>query len=153
MRLTTKGRYAVTAMLDVAIHSDSGPISLSDISKRQTISLSYLEQLFSKLRQKKLVDSIRGPGGGYRLARSSDQIFVSEIIDAVNESVDATSCKGEGNCQNGEICLTHHLWEDLSSRIHEFLGEISLQGLITRREIAQISQRQDQIEDRPLELS
>jgi len=153
MRLTTKGRYAVTAMLDVAIHSGQGPISLSDISKRQTISLSYLEQLFSKLRQRQLVESIRGPGGGYRLARSSDEIFVSEIIDAVNESVDATSCKGEGNCQNGEICLTHHLWEDLSSRIHEFLGEISLQGLITRREIAQISQRQDQIEDRPLELN
>lgn len=153
MRLTTKGRYAVTAMLDVAIHADQGPISLSDISKRQSISLSYLEQLFSKLRQKSLVESIRGPGGGYRLARLSSEIFVSDIVDAVNESVDATSCKGDGDCQQGEMCLTHHLWEDLSDRIHDFLSEISLQCLISRREISQISKRQDLIEDRPLELN
>lgn len=153
MRLTTKGRYAVTAMLDVAIHAGQGPISLSDISKRQTISLSYLEQLFSKLRQKSLVDSIRGPGGGYMLARSPEQIFVSQIIDAVNESVDATNCKGEGDCQKGEMCLTHHLWEDLSDQIHEFLSEISLDCLIARREISQISKRQDLIEDRLLKLN
>lgn len=153
MRLTTKGRYAVTAMLDVAIHAGQDPISLSDISKRQTISLSYLEQLFSKLRQGKLVDSVRGPGGGYRLTRSSADIYVSEIVDAVNESVDATNCKGHGDCQQGEMCLTHHLWEDLSSRIHEFLSDISLESLIARREISQISQRQDMIEDRPLKLS
>lgn len=153
MRLTTKGRYAVTAMLDVAIHSGCGPISLSDISKRQTISLSYLEQLFSKLRQEKLVESVRGPGGGYSLARSSAEIYVSQIVDAVNESVDATSCKGQGDCQQGEMCLTHHLWEDLSAQIHEFLSDISLESLIARREISRISQRQDLVEDRALELN
>ena len=153
MRLTTKGRYAVTAMLDVAIHSGHGPISLSDISKRQTISLSYLEQLFSKLRQEKLVESVRGPGGGYRLARPSSEIYVSEIVDAVNESVDATSCKGQGDCQQGEMCLTHHLWEDLSARIHEFLSDISLDALISRREISLISRRQDLVEDRALKLN
>lgn len=153
MKLTTKGRYAVTAMLDVAIHASQGPISLSDISKRQSISLSYLEQLFSKLRQKNLVESVRGPGGGYRLARESSRIHVSEIVDAVNESVDATSCGGQGDCQQGEMCLTHHLWEDLSDQIHHFLSEISLDCLITRREIRQISERQDRIEDRPIELT
>lgn len=153
MRLTTKGRYAVTAMLDVAIHSGSGPISLSDISKRQAISLSYLEQLFSKLRQKELVESVRGPGGGYLLARESAEIFVSDIVDAVNESVDATNCKGQGDCQKGEMCLTHHLWEDLSARIHGFLSGISLESLISRRDISAISQRQDLIEDRLLELN
>ena len=153
MRLTTKGRYAVTAMLDVAIHAGCGPISLSDISKRQTISLSYLEQLFSKLRQEKLVESVRGPGGGYKLSRASSEIYVSEIIDAVNESVDATNCKGHGDCQQGEMCLTHHLWEDLSAQIHEFLSDISLDSLIARREISMISRRQDQIENRALELN
>jgi len=153
MRLTTKGRYAVTAMLDVAIHAERGPISLSDISKRQTISLSYLEQLFSKLRQGNLVESVRGPGGGYSLSRCSSEIYVSQIVDAVNESVDATNCKGRGDCQQGEMCLTHHLWEDLSTRIHEFLSDISLDSLIARREISQISQRQDLIEDHALELN
>jgi len=153
MRLTTKGRYAVTAMLDVAIHAGCDPISLSDISKRQTISLSYLEQLFSKLRQGKLVESIRGPGGGYKLSRPSSEIYISEIVDAVNESVDATSCKGQGDCQQGEMCLTHHLWEDLSTRIHEFLSDISLESLISRREISLISQRQDLVEDRTIKLN
>lgn len=153
MRLTTKGRYAVTAMLDVAIHAGADPICLSDISRRQTISLSYLEQLFSKLRQGDLVESIRGPGGGYRLSRPSADIYVSEIVDAVNESVDATSCKGNGDCQQGEMCLTHHLWEDLSARIHDFLSDISLESLIERREISQISRRQDLIEDRPIKLN
>jgi len=153
MKLTTKGRYAVTALLDVAIHSGQGPISLSDISKRQSISLSYLEQLFSKLRQQYLVESIRGPGGGYCLARDASEIYVSEIVDAVNESVDATSCGGQGDCQKGEMCLTHHLWEDLSDQIHDFLSGISLDCLITRREISQISKRQDMVEDRRLELT
>ncbi len=153
MRLTTKGRYAVTAMLDVALHADQGPISLSDISRRQTISLSYLEQLFSRLRREQLVESTRGPGGGYRLARPSSDIYISEIVEAVNETVDATNCKGEGDCQQGEMCLTHHLWEDLSEQIRGFLGHISLHSLIARREIAQISRRQDLVEDRPLELN
>ena len=112
MRLTTKGRYAVTAMLDLALNSASGPISLADISSRQEISLSYLEQLFAKLRQNDLVSSVRGPGGGYRLERPADQVFVAQIIDAVNESVDATNCGGEGNCQKGGVCLTDYLWTD-----------------------------------------
>ena len=153
MRLTTRGRYAVTAMLDVAIHAGGDPVNLSDISRRQAISLSYLEQLFSKLRQENLVGSVRGPGGGYRLSRSSSEIYISEIVDAVNESVDATSCKGQGDCQRGEMCLTHHLWEDLSTRIHEFLNDISLESLISRREITLISQRQSLVEDRTLKLN
>lgn len=133
MRLTTKGRYAVTAMLDLTLNGESGPISLSDISKRQEISLSYLEQLFSKLRQHDLVSSVRGPGGGYRLSRGSHKISVAEIIDAVNESIDATNCGGAGNCKNGKVCLTHYLWADLSEQIHQFLSDISLASLVERR--------------------
>ena len=121
MRLTTKGRYAVTAMLDLALHANQGPVSLADISARQEISLSYLEQLFAKLRRNDLVKSVRGPGGGYRLGAEAAEIVVAQIIDAVNESIDATSCGGEGNCQDGQICLTHHLWCDLSKQIHDFL--------------------------------
>ncbi len=143
MRLTTKGRYAVTAMLDLAIHSDARPVSLAEISKRQEISLSYLEQLFSKLRKSKLVDSIRGPGGGYKLSRPLEAIFVAQIVDAVNESIDATNCRGKGNCQQGEVCLTHHLWSDLSDQIHHFLSGISLAKLVARRDVKSISQRQD----------
>ena len=143
MRLTTKGRYAVTAMLDLAIHADAGPISLADISGRQDISLSYLEQLFAKLRRGKLVSSVRGPGGGYRLSRPGQQIFVAEIVDAVNENVDATGCGGTATCQQGEICLTHHLWCDLSDQIHGFLSGISLTSLVERREVQSISARQD----------
>lgn len=132
MRLTTKGRYAVTAMLDLVINSHTGPISLADISKRQEISLSYLEQLFSKLRKQALVKSVRGPGGGYKLAREADTIFIAEIVDAVNESIDATNCGGKGNCHNGDVCLTHNLWSDLSAQIHTFLSNISLQSLVDR---------------------
>ncbi len=142
MRLTTKGRYAVTAMLDLAIHAESGPISLADISNRQEISLSYLEQLFSKLRRNDLVVSVRGPGGGYLLSRNSAEIFVAQIIDAVNEEVDATGCGGQADCQSGEVCLTHHLWCDLSEQIHKFLSEISLASLVTRREVQDVSERQ-----------
>ena len=120
MRLTSKGRYAVTAMLDVTIHASHGPVSLADISERQGISLSYLEQLFSKLRKYGLVNSIRGPGGGYRLGRCSAEIAIADIIIAVNESVDATKCQGKGNCQGGQQCITHSLWEDLSERIEIF---------------------------------
>lgn len=142
MRLTTKGRYAVTAILDLAIHADKGPVSLADISKRQEISLSYLEQLFSKLRKSALVASVRGPGGGYQLSRSMDSIFVAEIIDAVNESIDATHCSGKGNCHQGEMCLTHHLWESLSDQIHSFLSDISLANLMARQDVQAISNRQ-----------
>ena len=143
MRLTTKGRYAVTALLDLAIHADSGPVNLADISQRQGISLSYLEQLFAKLRRNDLVCSIRGPGGGYRLGKSAQAIRIVDIIDAVDESVDATKCQGKGNCQQGETCLTHHLWEDLSRQIHEFLGGISIADLIARSEIRRIAEQQD----------
>ncbi|WP_166263715.1 Fe-S cluster assembly transcriptional regulator IscR [Marinobacter caseinilyticus] len=143
MRLTTKGRYAVTAMLDLALHADEGPVSLADISSRQGISLSYLEQLFSRLRRENLVVSIRGPGGGYRLARSYDQLFISEVVDAVNESLDTTRCKNKGDCQNGEKCLTHHLWSDLSEEIHQFLSGISLADLMKKREIQIVAERQN----------
>lgn len=142
MRLTTKGRYAVTAMLDLALHSTEGPVSLADISNRQEISLSYLEQLFSKLRQNGLVYSVRGPGGGYRLKRPLNEVFVAQIVDAVNESVDATNCGGKGNCQQGEVCLTHYLWSDLSQQIHDFLSGISLASLVARRDVQKVSARQ-----------
>lgn len=143
MRLTTKGRYAVTAMLDLALHDGKGPISLADISERQGISLSYLEQLFAKLRKQGLVQSVRGPGGGYQLKRSGATINVAEVVDAVNESVDATGCTKQGNCQSGEICLTHHLWVDLSDQIHEFLSGISLHDLVKRKDVQLVARRQD----------
>lgn len=143
MKLTSKGRYAVTAMLDVAIHAVTGPVSLADISERQGISLSYLEQLFSRLRKHGLVNSVRGPGGGYRLGRCSAQIAVADVISAVDESINATKCSGKGNCQGGNQCLTHTLWEDLSSRIEEFLQNISLSELVEQRNVKEIAQRQD----------
>lgn len=143
MRLTTKGRYAVTAMLDLALHSDRGPVSLADISTRQGISLSYLEQLFSKLRRQNLVSSVRGPGGGYRLAADLADISVAHVVDAVSESLDATRCEGKGDCQQGQVCLTHHLWEDLSAQIHQFLSDISLSDLVARRDIQAVRIRQD----------
>lgn len=146
MRLTTKGRYAVTAMLDLAIHAQSGPISLADISTRQEISLSYLEQLFAKLRRNELVTSVRGPGGGYLLSRGTERIFVAEIIDAVNETVDATGCGGQADCQGGETCLTHYLWCDLSEQIHQFLAGISLASLVERQEVREVAERQDKRE-------
>lgn len=134
MRLTTKGRYAVTAMLDLALNSDSQPISLAEISARQEISLSYLEQLFSRLRKQELVTSIRGPGGGYKLASPANEIDIAEIIDAVDESIDVTRCGRKGDCQNGSQCLTHHLWCDLSDQIHNFLTSISLADLVAKAE-------------------
>lgn len=143
MRLTTKGRYAVTAMLDLALHAHSGPVSLADISERQGISLSYLEQLFAKLRKQQLVSSVRGPGGGYLLGRSDDDIFVAQVVDAVNESIDTTKCKNRGDCQQGEKCLTHHLWTDLSEQIHGFLSGISLGDLMRRSDVQQIAERQN----------
>lgn len=143
MRLTTKGRYAVTAMLDLALHAQHGPVSLADISERQGISLSYLEQLFAKLRRGSLVTSVRGPGGGYQLSREMAGIQVAQVIDAVNESVDATRCQGLGDCHSGDTCLTHHLWCDLSQQIHEFLSGISLEHLVMRREVQEVALRQD----------
>jgi len=143
MRLTTKGRYAVTAMLDLAIHFKDGPITLSDISKRQGISLSYLEQLFSKLRKKGLVDSARGPGGGYRLSRPAGEIVVADVITAVDESIDVTRCAGKGNCQDDGKCLTHELWNDLSCQIYEFLHAISLGQLVENREVQAVAFRQN----------
>lgn len=143
MRLTTKGRYAVTAMLDLALHTDGGPVSLADISNRQGISLSYLEQLFAKLRKQGLVLSVRGPGGGYLLSRDRSEIFVAQIVDAVNESVDATGCQGRSDCQGGHTCLTHHLWCDLSDQIHDFLNQISLEKLVKRQDVQLIAERQD----------
>ena len=144
MRLTTKGRYAVTAMLDLALHAQTGPVSLADISERQGISLSYLEQLFAKLRRSNLVSSVRGPGGGYQLSREKATIQVAQVIDAVNESVDATRCQGLGDCHGGDTCLTHHLWCDLSEQIHTFLSGISLADLVTRNDVQEVALRQDQ---------
>jgi Rrf2 family iron-sulfur cluster assembly transcriptional regulator len=153
MRLTTKGRYAVTAMLDLALHGGNGPVSLADISGRQDISLSYLEQLFAKLRRNELVSSVRGPGGGYKLSRGGQEIYVAQIIDAVNEAVDATGCGGNSDCQQGEVCLTHHLWCDLSDQIHGFLSNISLSNLVERREVQHVSARQDARTGRAEELA
>ena len=153
MRLTTKGRYAVTAMLDLALHKNQGPVSLSDISSRQAISLSYLEQLFSKLRRCELVSSVRGPGGGYELKRGSGEIFIAQIIDAVDESVDTTKCQGAGDCQGGETCLTHYLWEDLSEQIHTFLESISLADLVAKNEVKKIADNQDRRQITVTELS
>ncbi len=143
MRLTTKGRYAVTAMLDLAIHYKSGPITLADISKRQGISLSYLEQLFSRLRKNGLVDSARGPGGGYRLSRNAADICVADVITAVDEKVDAMRCDGKGNCQDNGPCLTHELWCDLSDQILNFLKGIDLEQLVERKGVQDVAARQD----------
>lgn len=147
MRLTTKGRYAVTAMLDLAMHHGSGPITLADIAARQGISLSYLEQLFSRLRKQQLVSSVRGPGGGYTLGRGADDIFVAQVISAVDENVDTTRCGGAHNCQDNHQCLTHDLWHDLSDRIYEYLNQISLDDLMNRRGVKKVAQRQE--EDAP----
>lgn len=132
MRLSTKGRYAVTAMLDLALNGQDGPVTLSDISENQGISLSYLEQLFAALRAKKLVRGVRGPGGGYFLGREADEISIANIICAVDEWVEFTRCQGKEDCRGGQRCLTHSLWDDLSRQIYEFLEEISLADLVRR---------------------
>lgn len=141
MKLTSKGRYAVTAVLDIALNADGGPVSLADISERQHISLSYLEQLFAKLRKDGLVKSVRGPGGGYQLELPSEQISVGMIIAAVNENIHVTKCLGRENCKNGVECLTHELWEDLSLRIESFLNEITLAELVNKRNVKRQSHR------------
>ena len=143
MKLTSKGRYAVTAMLDVALHSQRGPVPLADISERQEISLSYLEQLFSRLRKEQLVDSVRGPGGGYKLGRMANTISIGEVIRAVDESVDATRCQGQSDCQGGMRCLTHSLWQDLSERISIFLDSITLGELMAKSDVQAVAGRQD----------
>lgn len=142
MRLTSKGRYAVTAMLDVALHSQKGPVPLADISERQGISLSYLEQLFSRLRKNGLVASVRGPGGGYLLGKEMSDIAVGAVISAVDESVDATRCHGKEGCQGGGRCLTHSLWSDLSDRISGFLNGITLAELVNDQEVLDVADRQ-----------
>ncbi|MEN8205693.1 MAG: Fe-S cluster assembly transcriptional regulator IscR [Pseudomonadota bacterium] len=143
MKLTSKGRYAVTAILDLAFHSTSGPVTLSDISKRQDISLSYLEQLFTRLRKQELVRSTRGPGGGYSLNRPANEIAVAEVVSAVDEIVDTTRCSGANNCHDGQQCLAHELWDDLSQQIYSFLHEISLQDLMEESSIRDVAYRQD----------
>ncbi len=153
MRLTTKGRYAVTAMLDLAINSTEKPTSLSEISGRQGISLSYLEQLFTRLRRGELVESTRGPGGGYRLSLAASEITVLAILDAIDEKIDATRCESQGGCMDGDDCLTHVLWCDLSKRIREFLGGISLGDLVKNRQVKKTAERLDgQLRDRVSQL-
>jgi Rrf2 family iron-sulfur cluster assembly transcriptional regulator len=144
MRLSTKGRYAVTAMLDLAIHHAEGSVTLSDISEAQGISLSYLEQLFARLRKAGLVEGIRGPGGGYQLSRKPADISVAEIIDAIGEGIDVTLCGGRTDCQEGERCLTHELWQQLGSKIHEFLESVTLASFLQRKEVGLVVRRQQQ---------
>jgi len=144
MKLTSKGRYAVTAILDVAIKEHNGPVSLAEISESQGISLSYLEQLFSKLRKKNLVTSVRGPGGGYKLGKPRSEISVAMIIDAVNEKVRISNCAGDCNCaKNGTQCLTHVLWGQLSERITTFLDNITLEELMNSEHVQHISEIQN----------
>ncbi len=141
MKLTSKGRYAVTAMLDVALNAQHAPVSLAEISERQGISLSYLEQLFARLRKDGLVVSIRGPGGGYRLGMDATQITIAQVIQAVDESVDATRCQGNHDCRSGQRCLTHALWHELSQRISDFLNEITLGELVTHQQVNKATDR------------
>ena len=143
MKLSTKGRYAVTAMFDIALHHQTGPVCLSDIADRQGISLSYLEQLFTHLRKQGLVKSTRGPGGGYSLAIDSEHIAISDVIDAVDENVDATRCGGKADCQNHQRCLTHDLWENLSGEIRSYLSNISLAQAVNDLNVREVANRQD----------
>jgi Rrf2 family iron-sulfur cluster assembly transcriptional regulator len=143
MRLTTKGRFAVTAMIDLALHGDNGPVTLAGISERQKISLSYLEQLFGKLRRNKLVSSVRGPGGGYRLMRPMNQVSVADIILAVDEPIDATQCKGKENCHNDQRCMTHDLWTSLNAKIRDYLTLVTLEQLVTSPKVKNVAVLQD----------
>lgn len=137
MRLTTKGRFAVTAMIDLAMHANhQQAVKLNAISERQNISLSYLEQLFSKLRRAGLVESIRGPGGGYILGKSPHDINIAQIIEAAEDQLDATVCKGKANCQNGAPCLTHHLWENLNHAIYDYLSNVTLASVLAQNQLA-----------------
>jgi len=149
VRLTTKGRYAVTAMLDLAYHGEKKPVTLTDIAKRQNISLSYLEQLFARLRRAGMVEGVRGPGGGYQLSRDVSQINIAEIVSAVDETIDSTRCGGKGDCQNAQPCLTHDLWMGLSEQIRAYLSTISLQDLLQRKGFRQVAERQDKQPNAP----
>jgi Rrf2 family iron-sulfur cluster assembly transcriptional regulator len=139
MRLTTKGRFAVTAMLDVALHGHDGPVTLAGISERQKISLSYLEQLFGKLRRREIVESVRGPGGGYQLAREAARISVADIVRAVEEPLDSTQCGGRENCLDNSRCMTHDLWEELNSTVYGFLSGVSLAQLVEKQRTRPVS--------------
>ena len=134
MRLTTKGRFAVTAMIDLALNAQNNAVKLNSISERPQISLSYLEQLFSKLRRAGLVESIRGPGGGYILGRDAGEINIAQIIAAAEDELDATLCKGKANCQSGAPCLTHNLWENLNHTINAYLSSVTLAGLLAQQQ-------------------
>ena len=146
MRLTTKGRYAVTAVLDLAFHEHKGPVSLAAISERQCISLSYLEQLFARLRRNGVVKSTRGPGGGYTLNRDAADISVSDVILAVDESCQVTACDDTDGCQGGYQCLTHDLWNELSNEIRSFLDSISLAEMMANEKVQNVSIRQDGVQ-------
>jgi Rrf2 family iron-sulfur cluster assembly transcriptional regulator len=143
VRLTTKGRYAVTAMLDLAFHSQKNPVTLTDIATRQTISLSYLEQLFARLRKAGMVTGVRGPGGGYKLSRDASLINIADVIEAVDEQLDSTKCGGEANCQNNKACLTHDLWMGLSDQIRSYLQGISLGDLLEKHHVKEVAKRQE----------
>ena len=144
MRLTTKGRFAVTAMIDVAMHNGDGPVTLAGVAERQKISLSYLEQLFGKLRRAGLVDSVRGPGGGYNLARASNGVSVADIITAVDEPIDATQCGGKENCHDDRRCMTHELWANLNVHIFSFLSSVTLEQLVRQQDKKDVAVLQDQ---------
>ena len=139
MRLTTKGRFAVTAMLDLALHSGKGPVTLAGISGRQKISLSYLEQLFGKLRRRKLVASVRGPGGGYNLASPAQGITVASIVTAVDEAMDATQCGGKENCHDEKRCMTHDLWATLNEKMYDYLSSVTLADLVAHQNGKQVA--------------
>lgn len=143
MRLTTKGRYAVTAMLDLALHFNQGAVTLAAIARRQGISLSYLEQLFARLRRNGLVDSVRGPGGGYNLAREPAKISIAEIVVAIDENIDVRRCGGRSDCDDDERCLTHELWTELSERIYQFLEGISLADMVDQPNVQEVAMRQE----------
>ena len=139
MKLTTKGRFAVTAMLDLALHGSDGPVTLAGISERQKISLSYLEQLFGKLRRRELVESVRGPGGGYHLARDASEVSVADIVRAVEEPLDSTQCGGRENCHDNHRCMTHELWEELNATVYGFLSNVKLSQLVERQRTKPVS--------------
>lgn len=142
MKLTTKGRYGVTAMLDLALNAGDGPVTLAAIARRQGISLSYLEQLFTRLRKQELVVSARGPGGGYSLYKPAHEIAVGDVITAVDEKVDAAGCNDRSNCDSDARCLTHDLWQELSKNILDFLNDISLGELLEEKNVLDVACRQ-----------
>ena len=151
MKLTTKGRFAVSAMLELAMQHSSDPVTLAEISQRQKISLSYLEQLFGKMRRRALVNSVRGPGGGYRLAKDMGRVSVADIIDAVDEPIDSTQCGGKENCHDDKKCITHDLWAKLNAHISAYLGAVTLKQLVDDQKAKQngVAQVQDMREILP----